>query len=88
MRSGWLQVGRPRCQSSSTGRDKDYHFSVSSRWPLQSTQLSIQRVPGALHPGLKRPGRKADLSPPNSGEVEDVDLYIHSTIRLHGRLLS
>jgi hypothetical protein len=38
--------------------------------------------------GVKRPGRKADHSPPSSAEVKEcVELYIHSRIRLHGVVL-
>jgi hypothetical protein len=36
---------------------------------LGSTQPPIQRVPGALSLGVKRPGREADRSPPSSAEV-------------------
>jgi hypothetical protein len=50
-----------------------------------STQRPIQWVPGALSPGVKRHGRKADHSPPVSA---DVDLYIHSPIRFHGLVLN
>jgi hypothetical protein len=39
---------------------------------------------GLFHPGVKRQGRKADHSRPASAEVKkNVDLYIHSPIRLH-----
>jgi hypothetical protein len=40
-------------------------------------------------PGVKRPGREVDHSPPTSAEVKkNVDLYIHSPIRLHGVVLN
>jgi hypothetical protein len=39
-------------------------FSMSSRLALGSTQPPIQRVPGTLSPGVKRPVREADHSPP------------------------
>jgi hypothetical protein len=40
-------------------------------------------------PGVKRPGREADHSPPSSAEVKEcVELYLHSPIRLHGVVLS
>jgi hypothetical protein len=32
--------------------------------------LPIQWIPGDLSPGLKRPGREADHSPPTSAEVK------------------
>jgi len=44
-----------------------------------------RRVQGG--PGVKRPKREADHSPPSSSEVkESVELYLHSPIRLHGVL--
>jgi hypothetical protein len=44
---------------------------------------------GRFSPGAKRPGREADHSPPASAEVkENVDLYIHSPIRLHDVVLN
>jgi hypothetical protein len=39
--------------------------------------------------GVKRPGREADHSRPSSAEVKEcVELYIHSSIRLQGVVLS
>jgi hypothetical protein len=35
----------------------------------------IQRVPGALSPGVKRPGHEADHSPPTSAEVKKMWIY-------------
>jgi hypothetical protein len=43
-------------RSSSPGRVKNFLFSTSSRPALGSTQPPIQWVPGALFPGVKRPG--------------------------------
>jgi hypothetical protein len=63
--------------------------SMSSRPALGSTQPPIQWVPGALSPGVNRTGREADHSPPNKcGVQENMDLYIHSPIRLHGVVLN
>jgi hypothetical protein len=36
---------------------------------------SYPMVPGALSPGVKRPGCEADLSPPNSAEVKNMWIY-------------
>jgi hypothetical protein len=44
-------------------------FSTASRLPPGSNKPVIQLVPGALSPGLKRPGREADHSVPPSAEV-------------------
>jgi len=40
-------------------------------------------------PGVKRPGREADHSPPSSVMVKEcVELYFHSPILLNGAVLS
>jgi hypothetical protein len=70
--------------SSIPVRVNNFHFSVSSRPALGSTQPAIKWVLG-----VKRQGREADHSPPTSAEVKkNVDLYIHSPIRLHGVMLN
>jgi hypothetical protein len=38
-------------------------------------QTSYPMVPGALSPGVKRPGREADHSPPTSAEVKKMWMY-------------
>jgi hypothetical protein len=54
-------------------------FTTASRTALGSTQPPIQRVPGALSLGIKRPGREAYHSPPSSAEVKEwVELHFHS----------
>jgi hypothetical protein len=54
-------------------------FTTASRTVLGPTQPLIQWVAGALSPGIKRPGREADHSPPSSAEAKDwVELYLHS----------
>jgi hypothetical protein len=50
-------------------RDFSLHHSVKTGSGV--TQLPIQWVPGALSPGVKRPGREADDSPPSSTEVKN-----------------
>jgi hypothetical protein len=49
---------------------KNFHFSMSSRAAVVPTQPPIHCVPGALSPGIKRPGREADHSPPTTAEVK------------------
>jgi hypothetical protein len=46
--SDWLRAGRPGDRGSSPGRVKNFHFSISSRLALGSTQPPIKWVPGAL----------------------------------------
>jgi hypothetical protein len=51
---------------------------LSSRCP------PIQRVPGDLSPGVKRPGREADHIPLSSTEVKNTWSYTSTPpIRLH-----
>jgi hypothetical protein len=68
---------------------KSVLFFTSSRPALGSTKPPIQWVLGVFSPGPKPPGREADHSPPASAGVKkNVDLYIHSLIRLHGVVLN
>jgi hypothetical protein len=54
-------------------------FTIASRTALEPTQPPIQRVPGALSLGVKRPGREENHSPPSSAEVEEcMKLYLYS----------
>jgi hypothetical protein len=77
------------CQILSPNRVKNFLFSTSSGLALGSTQPPIQGVTRALSLGVKLPEREADHSPPTSAEVKkNVDLYIHSPIRLHGVVLN
>jgi hypothetical protein len=50
-------------------------LSTSSRPALGSTQPSIQWEQMALPPGVKRPGREADHSPPARAEVRKTWIY-------------
>jgi hypothetical protein len=63
-------------RSSSSGRVKNFLFSTSSIPVLRPIKPLIQWVPGALSPGIKRPGRGADHSPPTSAEVKKMWIYI------------
>jgi hypothetical protein len=58
-------------------RVKKYTFLLSTlfRSALGSTQPPIQWVPGALSPGVKRPGREVDHSHPTSAEVKKIWIY-------------
>jgi hypothetical protein len=47
-------------------------FATVSRPAPESTQPPIQRVPGAVSLGVKRPGRETDYSPPSSAEVNNA----------------
>jgi hypothetical protein len=62
-------------RSSSPGTAKNFHFSMSSRLAVRSTQPPIPWVPGALSPGVKRPGLESDHSPPASIEVKKIWIY-------------
>jgi hypothetical protein len=73
--SDWLRAGRQMGRSSSPGRVKNFLSSTSSKPALGPTQHPIQWVPGVLSPGLKRPGREADHSPPTSAEVKNTWIY-------------
>jgi hypothetical protein len=56
--------------SIGTGWAARVRFSTTSRPTLGPTQPSIQRVPEALSPGIKRQRRKSDHSPSPSAEVK------------------
>jgi hypothetical protein len=67
------------------------NFSLHHRVHIRSEgrPTSYTMGIGALSPGIKRPGRETDHSPPSSDEVKEfVELYLHSPIRLHGVVLS
>jgi hypothetical protein len=73
--SVWLRAGRQRGRSSSPSRVKNFLISTSSRPVLRPTEPPTQWVPGALSPGVKRPGREADRLPPTSAEVKKTWIY-------------
>jgi hypothetical protein len=76
--SDLLLARRPRGRGSIPDGGKNFHFSMSSRLALGPTQPPIQWVPGALSPGVKRPGREADHLPPTSAEVKKTWVYTSS----------
>jgi hypothetical protein len=49
-----------------------FPFAAMSRLALGPTQPPIQWIPKALFPGIKRPDRQADHSPPSSVEVKNA----------------
>jgi hypothetical protein len=64
-------------------------LTTASRTALGPTQPPIQWVQGALSLGAKRPGRKADHSPPSGAKVKNAWSYTSTpTIRLHGVVFS
>jgi hypothetical protein len=53
-------------------------YSTAFRAALRSIQPPIQWVPGAISPGVKRPGCATDHSPPSSVEVKNGgELHLH-----------
>jgi hypothetical protein len=47
---------------------------TASRPALRLIQPPIQWIPGAVSPGLKRPGREANHIPPPSAEVKNAGI--------------
>jgi hypothetical protein len=82
--TGWTTEG----SDSSPGRIKNFLFSTSSKPALGFTQPPIQRVPGAVSPGVKLPWREADHSPPASAKVKKMWIYTSTRIHLHGVVLN
>jgi hypothetical protein len=68
---------------------KNVHFSMSSRQALRPTHSPTLRLLGFSFAGVKQQGFDADHSPPTSAKVKKTWPYtIHSSIRLHGIVLS
>jgi hypothetical protein len=83
-----LRGGRSRGRSSSSVRDKIF-FSTSSIPVLVPTQPPIQWVTGLFPPGVKRPGRETDHSPPTNAEAKNTWIYTSTPpISLHGVVLN
>jgi hypothetical protein len=63
--------------------------SASSRPALRPTQPPIKWVPGAVSPGIMRPGNETGRLPPTSaGGQGNLNLYLHSYIRLDSMVLN
>jgi hypothetical protein len=78
-----IRAGQSRSCTSSPGRGRNFPFSMPSRPVLRPVQPPIQLVPG-----VKRPEREHDHSPPNYCQgQESVNLYTRSHTRLHGVVL-
>jgi hypothetical protein len=68
-----LRVGRP--WFGSRQRQGFFLFGAKTRPALGHTQLPIQRVPGTLSLGVKRPGNEAEHSPPSSAQINNERSY-------------
>jgi hypothetical protein len=77
-----------RNRETTTVYDGIFLFTTASRLARMPTQAPIQWVPGALTPGVKRAVPEADHSSPRGVEIKNVELCLHSPIRLRGVMLS
>jgi hypothetical protein len=67
-----LRAGRPGFDS---GQGKRIFLVTVSRPAVGPTQPPIQWAPGAVSPGVKRPGREADHSHPSNAVVKNAWSY-------------
>lgn len=65
-----------------------FHFSLKPRPGLGATQPPIQWALGAVSPGIKVQGHDADHSPQLLQISRMLELYFHTTIRLHFMVLN
>jgi hypothetical protein len=63
-------------------------FALRLLWIKFSYTYIYKFVDHAISPGINRPGREADHTSNQCRGQENVDLYIHSPIRLHGVVLN
>jgi hypothetical protein len=49
--------------------------SANPRLALRPNKPSVQQATGTVSPGLSRPGREADYSPPSTPEVKNAWIY-------------
>jgi hypothetical protein len=64
-------------------REEIFLYSTAFKPAPGPIHPPIQWVLGALSPGVKRPGREADHSPPSSAEVKNGGAVNPLPIRLH-----
>jgi hypothetical protein len=67
-----LGAGRPVFKFPAATMIGLFLFATGSRPAQEHTQPPIKWVPGALTPGVKRPGRETDHSSPSRAEVKNV----------------
>jgi hypothetical protein len=74
--SDWPRGGRSwRSEFESRQGLGIFLFATASRPALGPIEPPIQWIPRVLSPGVKRPGREADHSPPSSAEVKKTWRY-------------
>jgi hypothetical protein len=106
MFKNWVPTSRDSAVGTATGYGLD-GWGVGVRVPVGAgllssphrpelyfgpTQPPIQRLPGALSPGIKRPGSEADHSPPTTAEVKNTRIntaavlpsFVHLPLRSSG----
>jgi hypothetical protein len=85
-----LRAGRSGFKGSIPGRDWEF-FSSAPCLDLSEAHPASYPVGklGALSPGVERPGREADHSPPSSADVKNSwSCTSTPPIRLHGVVLN
>jgi hypothetical protein len=85
-----MRLGGLQSRSGCGGEEKNSHPLRSRVQNGSGAQpASYPMCSESSFPGVKRPGREADHSPPSSAQVKEcVELYLHSPIRLHGVVFS
>jgi len=79
-----LRVGRLTLYSWQ-GELNFFSLATASRLAARPNQPPIQWIPRSVSSELKRQWREDDHLPPSSAEVKkNVELYLRSSIRLHG----
>jgi hypothetical protein len=63
-------------------------YLLKIQWENSTVPISSSMETGTFSPGVKRPGREADHSPPAGAEVKKMWIYTSTPIRLHGVALN